>query len=59
MTTEKTWTSSLIQHEDSDDLFFEIPSEVLDRMGWKIGDDVEFVPVDEHSFKLIKKQHDE
>lgn len=58
-TNSTKWISRLKEVENTDDLYFELPDDVLDRLGWKPGDDLEFIQVDEQSYKLIKKQHDE
>lgn len=43
-----------VKQTDHGDLYFNIPEEVLNRLGWECGDDVEFQPVGDGSF-MIKK----
>ncbi len=57
--TNNKWTSRLKEVDNTDELYFEIPDDVLERLGWNQGDDLEIIRVDDQSFKLIKKQHDE
>ena len=57
--SSNTWHAKLKEVENTGDLYFEIPDDVMERLGWKTGDDLEFIQVDEQSYKLIKKQHDE
>lgn len=40
--------------QDSDELYFEIPDEVLQRLGWDEHTEVEFTVVDDEGFKLTK-----
>lgn len=46
------------QVPDSDELFFEIPEDVLKRLGWGEGTDVEFSIVDGEGFMLKKATTD-
>ena len=51
-------TSELIVKETPDgELFFNIPDDVLDRLGWKEGDDIEFVEKD-NGFLLTKVRYE-
>ena len=36
------WTSTVKQHEDSEDLYVEFPEDLLDQLGWKEGDTLEW-----------------
>ena len=42
-----------LQETDDGELFFNIPDDVLDRLGWEEGDDIKFVEQDEGF--LLKK----
>lgn len=37
-----TTSVQVIKNEDGD-LCFELPDDLLDRLGWKIGDDIQFI----------------
>ena len=40
--------------DESDDMFLELPPEILDNMGWKIGDTLKWV-IDDDGNILLKK----
>lgn len=48
--------STQIQISETDDgeLFFTIPDDMIERLGWKEGDDLEFVVCDDNMFMLKK-----
>ena len=48
------YTIVVQQMQDSDELYFEIPDEVLSRLGWNEDTEVEFTIVDNEGFKLTK-----
>lgn len=50
----ESYTIVVQQMQDSDELYFEIPDEVLDRLGWDEDTEVEFTIVDNEGFKLTK-----
>lgn len=52
--TDNSYTIVVQQMKDSDELYFEIPDEVLDRLGWDEDTEVEFTIVDNEGFKLTK-----
>ena len=52
--TQKHYNVVVQQSEDSDDLFFEIPEEILERLGWGEDTEVEFTVVDDEGFMLKK-----
>lgn len=43
-----------VQETDEGELFFTIPDEMLDRLGWQEGDDLSFNVCDDNTF-MIKK----
>lgn len=55
----KTKTIEVKQHEDSDDLYIEIPPDILDRLGWVEGDDVRFDMQQDGSMKITKRRTEE
>ena len=52
--TENNYTIVVQQMKDSDELYFEIPDDVLERLGWSEDTEVEFTIVDDEGFKLTK-----
>ena len=50
----ENYTIVVQQMQDSDELYFEIPDEVLERLGWGEDTEVEFTIVDDEGFKLTK-----
>jgi hypothetical protein len=54
MTQQDNYNIIVQQSEDSDDLFFEIPEEVLERLGWGEDTEVEFTVIDDEGFMLKK-----
>ena len=52
--TDNSYTVIVQQMQDSDELYFEIPDEVLQRLGWDEHTEVEFTVVDDEGFKLTK-----
>jgi antitoxin component of MazEF toxin-antitoxin module len=52
--TDNSYTVIVQQMQDSDELYFEIPDEVLQRLGWDENTEVEFTVVDDEGFKLTK-----
>lgn len=36
------WTSTVKQYEDSEDLYVELPEDLLDQLGWEEGDTLEW-----------------
>jgi hypothetical protein len=50
----KDYTITVQQMQDSDELYFEIPDDVLARLGWGEDTEVEFTIVDDEGFKLTK-----
>ena len=44
--------------QDSDELYFEIPDQVLKRLGWNEDTEVEFTVVDDEGFKLTRVSQD-
>ncbi len=52
--TENNYTIVVQQMKDSDELYFEIPEDVLARLGWDEDTEVEFTIVDDQGFKLTK-----
>ena len=55
--TDNNYTIVVQQMQDSDELYFEIPDDVLARLGWGEDTEVEFTIVDDEGFKLTKVQN--
>jgi hypothetical protein len=55
--TNNNYTIIVQQMQDSDELYFEIPDDVLERLGWGEDTEVEFTIVDDEGFKLTKVQN--
>lgn len=54
--TQDNYNIIVQQSEDSDDLFFEIPQPVLERLGWGEDTMVEFTVIDDEGFMLKKTE---
>ena len=54
--TQDNYNIIVQQSEDSDDLFFEIPQPVLERLGWGEDTMVEFTVIDNEGFMLKKTE---
>jgi len=54
MTEEKNYTIVVQEMKGSDELFIELPDEVINRLGWNEDTEVEFTVVDNQGF-MIKK----
>ncbi len=56
MTVKQQTSYEVIVQEDSDsgDLILPIPQELLNQMGWKEGDQLEWQETDNHSYMLVK-----
>lgn len=44
---ETTWLATIISVENSEDLFIELPEDLLKKACWKIGDTLDFKITDE------------
>lgn len=55
--TDNNYTIVVQQMQGSDELYFEIPDEILQRLGWHEDTEVEFTVVDDEGFKLTKVQN--
>jgi hypothetical protein len=44
--------------DGSGDLFLEFPPELMNDVGWSVGDDIKFLPQDNGSFLLKKVQYE-
>ena len=53
-TMSDQYTVIVQQHEGSDELFFQIPEEILQRLGWGEDTEVEFTVIDDEGFMLKK-----
>lgn len=53
MSDNMTWESIIKQRSDGE-LYFEIPPECLERLGWTEGDDLDFKDNDDGTFTLVK-----
>lgn len=48
-----------IKHvEEGDDLYMQIPDELMEDMGWEIGDDLKFIDHKDGSFRLRKVKYE-
>ena len=56
--TDDSYTVIVQQMQDSDELYFEIPDQVLKRLGWGEDTEVEFTVVDNEGFKLTRVSQD-
>lgn len=54
--TKKVYYSEVKSVEDSDDLYIEFPSELLNQMGWDIGDDLTWIDNQDGTFSIQKTQ---
>jgi len=50
----ETYSVSVQEDPKSKDLFFELPSELMEGLGWKTGDDLKWDETDNGGFKLTK-----
>lgn len=51
-------TSRLRVESDGDDLMLVFPEPLLDKLGWKEGDDLQFIPQDDGGFVIRKNKHE-
>lgn len=58
-TGETTWLASLIAIENSEDLFIELPDDLLKKAGWKIGDTLDLQITDEKQIIVTKMNANE
>ena len=47
-----------VVNDGTGDLFLEFPSEVMNNVGWSVGDDIKFFPQDDGSFLLKKIKYE-
>jgi len=48
-----------IKHADqSDDLWMDIPTELMEEMGWEVGDDLKFIDHKDGSFRLKRVKYE-
>lgn len=52
----KTYTVRLEKDDESEDLILPLPNELLEEMGWKVGDDLEWLDNKNGTFSLAKKE---
>lgn len=45
----------LLEETENGELFFTLPEEMIERLGWNVGCDLEFIIYDDTSF-MIRKQ---
>ena len=50
----KTYTVDVQKDEQTEDLFIELPSDLMENLGWKTGDDVKWEETDDGGFRLTK-----
>ena len=56
MTTNKTWTVTLEEDPESGDLILPFTNEMLEEVGWKEGDVLEWIDNKNGSWSLVKKE---
>lgn len=54
----KVYTVDIKHVDQSDDLCMEIPDELMDKMGWEIGDDLKFIDHKDGSFGIRKVSYE-
>ena len=47
--------STIVKQDDDGELYIELPPELLDQLGWSIGDDLEWI-VEEDGKILLRKR---
>jgi len=48
-----------IKHDDqSEDLYLELPAELMEQIGWKVGDDLKFIDHKDGSFAVKKVKYE-
>ena len=55
MSDNKTWESTIKQRSDGE-LYFEIPEDCLNRLGWNEGDDLDFKDNEDGTFTLTREK---
>jgi hypothetical protein len=53
--TEQHWTAHLEEDSNTSDLLLPFPSEMLDQLGWTIGDTLTWTDNKDGSFTISKK----
>lgn len=48
----------IVKQDDDGELYIELPPELLDQLGWSIGDDLEWI-VEEDGKILLRKRTDD
>ena len=48
----------IVKQDDDGELYIELPQELLDQLGWSIGDDLEWI-VEEDGKILLRKKTDD
>jgi hypothetical protein len=54
----KTYTATVEEHEETGELFFQLPEYALNQMGWYEGDLLEWLDNGDGSWTITKKEHD-
>lgn len=54
-TKQTTWIIELEEDPDTGELFMQLPQELIDDLGWQIGDTLNWEPGHEGSYRLTKK----
>jgi hypothetical protein len=52
------YTATVQEHEDSGELFFELPEQALNQMGWYEGDLLEWLDNGDGSWTITKKENE-
>ena len=50
----EVYTVDIKHVEESDDLWMSIPTELMEQLGWEVGDDLKFIDHKDGSFRLKK-----
>ena len=56
MTTNKTWTVTLEEDPETGDVILPFTNEMLEEVGWKEGDVLEWIDNKNGSWSLVKKE---
>ena len=57
--TRKHTTAEVKKDEETGDLYIELPDDLMEELGWKIGDDIEWLELPNGSWQLSKKDNDD
>lgn len=55
----KTFKAEVQKDEETGDLYIEFSDELMEELGWEIGDEVEWLELPNGAWQLTKKDEDE